>query len=82
MDGATPGISLGMASTITLIPQDDDGERILAEFEDRTGLEPELADDDARIYDVEGDEHRLEIVETLDDIDDAWTEHVSLGSPA
>lgn len=71
-----------MASTITLIPQDDEAERILAEFEERTGLQPEVADDDSRIYEIEGDEHRIEIVETLDDIDAGWTEHVALGSPA
>jgi hypothetical protein len=71
-----------MASTITLIPQDDEAERILAEFEERTGLEPEISDDDARIYEIEDDEHRIEVVETLDDIHSSWTEHVALGSPA
>jgi hypothetical protein len=71
-----------MASTITLIPQDDDGERILDEFEQRTGLEAEVGDEDERIYPIEGEEHRIEIVDTLDDIDTDWTKHVALGSPA
>ena len=72
-----------MATTLTLIPQDDDGEKILDEFEVRTGLEPEeTGDDDERIYPLEGEDHRIEIVETLDDIDAEWTHHVSLGSPA
>jgi hypothetical protein len=72
-----------MATTLTLIPQDDDGEKILDEFEVRTGLEPEqTGDDDERIYPLEGEDHRIEIVETLDDIDTEWTHHVSLGSPA
>ncbi|MCW3021046.1 MAG: hypothetical protein JWR30_368 [Conexibacter sp.] len=72
-----------MATTLTLIPQDDEGEKILDEFEVRTGLEPEdTGDEDERIYPLEGEDHRIEIVETLDDIDTEWTQHVSLGSPA
>jgi hypothetical protein len=72
-----------MASTITLIPKDDDGERILDEFEERTGLEPEeKGDEDERIYPLEGDDHRIEIVDTLDDIDVDWAKHVGLGMPA
>jgi hypothetical protein len=71
-----------MATTLTLIPQDDEGEKILDEFEVRTGLEPEeTGDDDERIYPLEGEDHRIEIVETLDDIDTEWTQHLSLGSP-
>jgi hypothetical protein len=71
-----------MATTHTLIPQDDEGEKILDEFEVRTGLEPEeTGDDDERIYPLEGEDHRIEIVETLDDIDTEWTQHLSLGSP-
>jgi hypothetical protein len=70
-----------MASTIILISQDDDGERILDQFEERTGLEAEKGDDDERIYPIEGDDHRIEIVETLDDIDTDWTKHVALGQP-
>jgi hypothetical protein len=72
-----------MATTLTLIPQDDEGEKILDEFEVRTGLEPEeTGDEDERIYPLEGEDHRIEIVETLDDIDAEWTQHLSLGSPA
>jgi hypothetical protein len=71
-----------MASTIILISQDDDGEKILDQFEERTGLEAEKGDDDERIYPIEGDDHRIEIVETLDDIDTEWPKHVALGSPA
>jgi hypothetical protein len=72
-----------MATTLTLIPQDDEGEKILDEFEVRTGLEPEdTGDEDERIYPLEGEDHRIEIVETLDDIDTEWPKHVALGSPA
>jgi hypothetical protein len=70
-----------MASQIILIPQDDDGEKILDEFEERTGLEAEIGDEDERIYPIEGDDHRIEIVETLDDIETEWTKHVALGQP-
>jgi hypothetical protein len=72
-----------MADTITLIAQDDDAEAILDEFEERTGLQREESDDDeTRVYAIEGEDHRIEIVETLDEIDEHWPQHVALGSPA
>ena len=71
-----------MATTITFIPQDDEGERILDEFEQQTSLAPEDGGDSARIYPLEGDDHRIEIIETLDGIDAQWNEHLALESPA
>jgi hypothetical protein len=71
-----------MATSITLIPQDDEGERILDEFEQQTSLDPEDGGDAARIYALEGEDHRIEIIETLDDIDADWPQHVALESPA
>jgi hypothetical protein len=71
-----------MATSITFIPQDDDGERILDELETQTGLEAQDGGDAARIYPLEGDDHRIEIVETLDDIDGDWPQHIALESPA
>jgi hypothetical protein len=71
-----------MATTISFIPQDDDGERILDEFEQQTSLEAEDGGDRARIYALEGDDHRIEIIETLDDIDAEWPQHIALESPA
>jgi hypothetical protein len=71
-----------MATTITLIPQDDDGERILDEFEQQTSLEAEDGGDHARIYALEGEDHRIEIIETLDDIEAEWPQHIALESPA
>jgi hypothetical protein len=71
-----------MANTITLIAQDDEAEAILDEFEERTGLEPEEGDDETRVYPIEGADHRIEIIETLDEIDEHWPRHVALGSPA
>jgi hypothetical protein len=71
-----------MADTITLIPQDEEAERILDELEDQTGLEAEEGDDDSRVYAIDGEDHRIEIVQTLNDIDEDWAEHLALGSPA
>jgi hypothetical protein len=71
-----------MATTITFIPQDDDARRILDAFEERTGLSGDHAGDDARIYELQGDDHRVEVVQTLDSIDPQWTRHIALESPA
>jgi hypothetical protein len=71
-----------MATTITFIPADDDGERILDEFEQQTGLEAEIGEDDGRIYPLEGADHRVEVIEALDDIDAEWPQHVTLESSA
>jgi hypothetical protein len=71
-----------MASTITLIANDDVGLAILGEFEDVTGLSRDGGDDKSRTYAIDGDDHRIRIVATLDDIDAGWTSHVAIGDPA
>jgi hypothetical protein len=71
-----------MADTITLIPHDDEAQRILDAFEQRTGLEAEDASDGARVYPIEGDEHQIDVVQTLTDIDEDWTDHIAVGDPA
>lgn len=71
-----------MADTLILIPQDDEADRILDEFEEQTGLDPQEGDDDARVYALEGEDHRIEVVQALTDIDEDWSAHVTLGSPA
>jgi hypothetical protein len=72
-----------MANTIIFLAQDDDGERILDEFEQQTDLVPEEGGDSAeRVYALEGDDHRIEIIQTLDDIDAEWPQHLALESPA
>ena len=72
-----------MADTITFLPKDDDGERILDEFEQQTDLEATTGDDDsARVYALEGDDHKIEIVQTLTDIDPEWSQHIALEMPA
>ena len=40
------------------------------------------ADGEARVYPIEGDDHRIEIVQTLTDIDPEWSEHVAIEMPA
>ncbi|MCW2983270.1 MAG: hypothetical protein JWR63_840 [Conexibacter sp.] len=71
-----------MANTITFLAQDDDGERILDEFEQQTDLVPEEGGGAERVYALEGDDHRIEIIQTLDDIDTTWPQHIALESPA
>lgn len=70
-----------MADTITLIAKDEDGERILDEFEARTSLEAE-ADDGTREYALSDDDHRIDVVQTLTGIDEGWTEHIALEMPS
>jgi hypothetical protein len=74
-----------MADTITFLPKDDEGERILDEFEQQTDLETEAGEEDgaaARVYSLEGSDHRVEIVQTLTDINPEWSEHIALEMPA
>jgi hypothetical protein len=68
-----------MASTISFaIKNPAEAERILDEFEERTGLEPELSDDDdRRVYPLSGDDHQVDVVQTLTDIDEDWAEHLA-----
>jgi hypothetical protein len=71
-----------MADTITFLPKDDEGERILDEFEQQTDLEATPSDDSARAYPLTGDDHQVEIVQTLTDIDPEWSQHIALEMPA
>jgi|tagenome__1003787_1003787.scaffolds.fasta_scaffold20454348_2 hypothetical protein len=70
-----------MADTFTLIPQDDEGERIVERFAHKTGLDAE-EDDGRHVFDVEGVEHEIPFVQTLDEIDEDWSEHLEIGEPA
>jgi hypothetical protein len=70
-----------MADTFTLIPQDDAGERIVERFAEKTGLDVE-EDDGRHVFDVEGVEHEIPFVQTLDEIDEDWNEHLEIGEPA
>jgi hypothetical protein len=70
-----------MAATITLTALDDQAEPVVHAFAERTGLTPTTAGD-AWIFDVDGQEHGLNVVQTLTDIDPSWTDHVGLQDPA
>jgi hypothetical protein len=67
-----------MASSITfVVTNQPDADRILDAFEQQTGLESEKPDEQTRIYPLEGDDHRVEVVQTLTKIDEHWTDHLS-----
>ena len=57
------------------------GERILDEFERRTGFQADVRDRD-RYYELNDDQRRPGIVRTLTDIDPNWTDHVAFKLPA
>lgn len=66
---------------VQVLDGSDDGERILAEFEQRTGLSADVRDD-AHYFEIHGDAHRIRLVQTLTDIDARWTDHLVLKLPA
>ncbi len=70
-----------MADQIILTKLDDEADRILDAFADETGLEREDHADHAH-FPIEADDHDIDVVQTLTDIDEDWTEHVGLGDPA
>jgi hypothetical protein len=66
-----------MASSITFVIKNHaEADRILDAFEARTGLEPEESADDTRTYPLEGEDHKVDIVQTLTAIDQHWPEHL------
>jgi hypothetical protein len=69
-----------MADEIILTKLDEEADRILDAFEERTGLDGE-DDGDKRTYPIEGTEHEIDVVQTLTDIDEDWTEHVGVQDP-
>lgn len=72
-----------MASSITFVlTNQPDADRILDAFEEQTGLESEKPDDQTRVYPLEGDDHRVAVVQTLTEIDEHWPRHLSPQVPA
>ncbi len=71
-----------MADHVILRPLDGSSEarRILDEFERRTDLHAE-PHGDGILFELHGAEHETHIVQTLNEIDPAWTEHVGLRFP-
>lgn len=55
-------------------------QQILEQFEQRTGLRSDVRDA-GRVYEIHDEEHRTQIVQTLTDIDDRWTDHLGFKLP-
>ena len=70
-----------MADTITFISKDGEAERILDAFEERTGLAGNETPD-GRSYGIEGTAHEIRFVQTLNEIDEHWPQHLDLQSPS
>ena len=70
-----------MADQIILTKLDADADRIIDAFADRTGLDREEHGDHAH-FPIEGAEHEIDVVQTLTEIDEDWTEHVGVGDPS
>ncbi len=71
-----------MADHLILLTRDGSSraQGIFEEFAERTGLRPEVIDDGLR-FPLRGEDHALRVVETLDEIDSDWPQHVALGQP-
>jgi hypothetical protein len=74
-----------MASTFSLLHKDDgdpaEGDRLIAAFADKTGL-PYEATDDGRIFAIEDSgDHQIDLVQTLDGLDENWPRHLALELP-
>jgi hypothetical protein len=69
-----------MADQIILTKLDDEADRILDAFESETGLEGD-DEGDRRRFDVAGPSHDIDVVQTLTDIDEDWSEHVGVADP-
>lgn len=57
-----------------------EAERILGEFEQRTGLRPDVQGAD-RCYELHDSDHHARIIQTLTAIDPSWTDHLGLRMP-
>jgi hypothetical protein len=71
-----------MADRVILLREGDErrGAKIIGEFAEQTGLKAQEIDGGVS-FSVEGAEHATNVVQTLDEIDPDWTEHIALGDP-
>jgi hypothetical protein len=69
-----------MADEIILTKLDDDADRILDQFEAQTGLDGE-DEGERRRFDVSGEDHEIDVVQTLTEIDEDWSEYVGVADP-
>jgi hypothetical protein len=73
-----------MADRIVLIPQGDDEARareIIDAFAEETGLRAEELSDGGVEFPLGPDDHEIEVVQTLNDIDSDWPEYLAVGDP-
>lgn len=71
-----------MSDRIVLVPHGDGAEAqsIIDAFADRTGLEPDELTEGVEFL-LGPDDHGIEVVATLNEIDPGWTDHLALGDP-
>ena len=65
---------------LQVVGSSSEAERILAEFGRRTGLHAEARGDGSH-YELHGAEHGTKIIQTLNEIDASWTDHIGLKMP-
>jgi hypothetical protein len=71
-----------MAERIVLMTRGDQRQAwaIIDAFAERTGLEARKSDRVAE-FPLGPDDHHIQVVQTLTDIDPRWSDHVALGPP-
>ena len=71
-----------MSDQLVLVKHSEDArsENIVRRFAERTGLTAE-SHDGTVVFPLGPDDHRIDIVQTLTEIDPEWGEHLSLGDP-
>jgi hypothetical protein len=71
-----------MADQLVFLVTGDPSEaqRILDAFAGETGLAAEPAEDGTR-FALDGADHQIKVVETLNGIEPEWSRHLSLGAP-
>jgi hypothetical protein len=71
-----------MAGQVILLREGDPqhADEIIGAFAEQTGLQAREIDGGASFL-IKGSEHAINVIQTLDEIDPDWTEHVALGDP-
>ncbi len=71
-----------MADRIILLIRGDEtrAQRIIEAFGERTGLTGRSVSGGTE-FALGADDHRIQVVQTLTDIDRTWSDHVALGDP-
>jgi len=71
-----------MSDQLVLLTQGDEerSRQIIDAFAQKTGLSANRRPDGVA-FELGPDDHRIEVVRTLTEIDSGWSEHVALGDP-